>query len=146
MVKRPTGSDGEPSSPNCGASAGVKARQLFFLMQGGEPQQIIHRMRINLATPFAEKDAVKALGARGDATKKLWCTVDAADLTLFLRWIPSTKVPKVKVDALTMPRAKSVSAPAQKFNASTATKSVNEILHCGCQVLPWQYCVHTTSP
>ena len=29
MVKRPTGSDGEPSSPNCGASAGVKARHLF---------------------------------------------------------------------------------------------------------------------
>jgi len=27
MVKRPTGSDGEPSSPNCEASAGVKARQ-----------------------------------------------------------------------------------------------------------------------
>ena len=27
MVKRPTGSGGEPSSPNCGASAGVKARQ-----------------------------------------------------------------------------------------------------------------------
>jgi hypothetical protein len=26
MVKRPTGSGGEPSSPNCGASAGVKAR------------------------------------------------------------------------------------------------------------------------
>jgi len=28
MVKRPTGSGGEPSSPNCGVSAGVKARQL----------------------------------------------------------------------------------------------------------------------
>src|SRR3954465_15319073 len=28
MVKRPTGSGGEPSSPNCGASAGGKARQL----------------------------------------------------------------------------------------------------------------------
>jgi len=28
-VKRPTGSGGEPSSPNCGASAGVKARQPF---------------------------------------------------------------------------------------------------------------------
>jgi len=28
MAKRPTGSGGEPSSPNCGASAGVKARQL----------------------------------------------------------------------------------------------------------------------
>jgi hypothetical protein len=31
MVKRPTGSDGEPSSPNCGASAGVKARHLIHL-------------------------------------------------------------------------------------------------------------------
>ena len=30
MVKRPTGSGGEPSSPNCGASAGVKARHLSF--------------------------------------------------------------------------------------------------------------------
>ena len=28
MVKRPTGSGGEPSSPNCGVSAGGKARQL----------------------------------------------------------------------------------------------------------------------
>lgn len=26
MVRQPTGSGGEPSSPNCGASAGVKAR------------------------------------------------------------------------------------------------------------------------
>ena len=31
MGKRPTGSGGEPSSPNCGASAGVKARQPHFL-------------------------------------------------------------------------------------------------------------------
>ncbi len=30
MVKRPTGSGGEPSSPNCGASAGGKARQLLL--------------------------------------------------------------------------------------------------------------------
>ena len=30
MVKRPTGSGGEPSSPNCGVSAGVKARHLSF--------------------------------------------------------------------------------------------------------------------
>jgi len=29
----PTGSGGEPSSPNCGASAGVKARQLLYLPQ-----------------------------------------------------------------------------------------------------------------
>ena len=31
MVKRPTGSGGEPSSPNCGVSAGVKARHPILL-------------------------------------------------------------------------------------------------------------------
>src|SRR3990167_6876082 len=31
MVRRPTGSDGEPSSPNRGASAGVEARQIIHL-------------------------------------------------------------------------------------------------------------------
>ena len=38
-------------------------------------------MRINLVTPFAEKDAVKALGARWDATRKVWFIQDVADLT-----------------------------------------------------------------
>jgi hypothetical protein len=38
-------------------------------------------MRINLVTPFAEKDAVKALGARRDATRKVWYIQDVADLT-----------------------------------------------------------------
>ena len=33
MVKRPTGSGGEPSSPNCVASAGVKARLPLFLVR-----------------------------------------------------------------------------------------------------------------
>jgi hypothetical protein len=46
-------------------------------------------MRINLVTPFAAKDAVKALGARWDAAKKLWYIDDVADLTPFLRWIPN---------------------------------------------------------
>ena len=32
MVKRPTGSGGEPSSPNCGASAEGRARQLLFFL------------------------------------------------------------------------------------------------------------------
>ncbi len=34
MVKRPTGSGGEPSSPNCGASAGVKVRHLLSRHEG----------------------------------------------------------------------------------------------------------------
>ena len=32
MVKRPTGSGGEPSSPNCGASAEGRARHLLFFL------------------------------------------------------------------------------------------------------------------
>jgi hypothetical protein len=46
-------------------------------------------MRINLVTPFAEKDAVKALGARWDVTKKCWYITNVADLTPFARWIPN---------------------------------------------------------
>ena len=38
MVKRPTGSGGEPSSPNCGASAGGKARQPPFTNQAISPR------------------------------------------------------------------------------------------------------------
>ncbi len=34
MAKRPTGSGGEPSSPNCGVSAGVKARHPFPVCLG----------------------------------------------------------------------------------------------------------------
>jgi len=33
MVKRPTGSGGEPSSPNCESSAGVKARHLILCLK-----------------------------------------------------------------------------------------------------------------
>lgn len=46
-------------------------------------------MRVNLVTPFEEKDAVKALGARWDATKRCWYIVDVADLTPFARWTPN---------------------------------------------------------
>src|SRR3990167_2290834 len=47
MVKRPTGSGGEPSSPNCGASAGGKARQLLLVRCLGHrtfPTPIPHPM------------------------------------------------------------------------------------------------------
>ncbi len=65
-------------------------------------------MRVNLKVPFAEKDKVKALGARWDATKKVWYIVDKADLSPFLQWIdekvatpaappvPTTKTPAAK--------------------------------------------------
>ncbi len=49
-------------------------------------------MRINLVTPFAEKDADKALGARWDSAKKLWYIIDVADPTPFLGWIPNLEI------------------------------------------------------
>ena len=45
-------------------------------------------MRINLTTPFAEKDQVKALGVGWDAARKVWYIEDVEDLTPFTRWIP----------------------------------------------------------
>ena len=42
-------------------------------------------MRIDLVTPFAEKDQVKALDARWDAAKRIWYIVEIEDLTPFLR-------------------------------------------------------------
>ena len=97
-------------------------------------------MRINLVTPFAEKDAVKALGARWDAAKKCWYIIDVADLAPFKRWIPdmeaavdvSGAVPKVTKRKITSPTP--VGVPA---------KSDAGVADCGCIVRPWDDCVHT---
>jgi len=45
-------------------------------------------MRINLSTPFAARDAVKALGVRWDTAKKVGHINDVADFTPFLRCVP----------------------------------------------------------
>ena len=95
-------------------------------------------MRINLVTPFAEKDAVKALGARWDATKKLWYIVDVSDLTPFLRWIPHEDAAMADSDAgASAPNARPLKA------VGGLTTSANQVPHCGCDVLPWDDCVHT---
>ena len=90
-------------------------------------------MRINLVTPFAEKDAVKALGDRWDAAKKLWYITDVADLTPFMRWIPN-------LEAASEPSggpAKSAAKAPAKQSPGVITKSTPAVPHCGCQVLPW---------
>ncbi|HAL38579.1 MAG TPA: hypothetical protein DCP03_10880 [Polaromonas sp.] len=102
-------------------------------------------MRINLVTPFAEKDAVKALGARWDASKKLWYIVNVTDLTPFLRWIPNMEAAMEGSDAapqMTKPR----SSPPKPTKDSAPSKPVIEVPHCGCNVLPWEDCVHTAIP
>ena len=83
-------------------------------------------MRINLTTPFTEKDAVKALGARWDAAKKVWYIMDVADLSPFARWIPDR-------------------AGATENSTPTARPRI-EVPHCGCHVLPWEDCEHTAPP
>ncbi len=81
-------------------------------------------MRINLVTPFAEKDAAKAFGARWDAAKKCWYVVDVADLTPFMRWIPNLDT-------------------AVRSKPPVASKPALVVPHCGCQVLPWEDCEHS---
>lgn len=104
-------------------------------------------MRINLVTPFAEKDAAKALGARWDAAKKLWYITDVTDLTPFLRWIPNLEAARGESgDSATGKPAKQKSAMPKPAKSPAVFKPVVEVPHCGCNVLPWENCVHTASP
>ncbi|MFZ2295096.1 MAG: DUF5710 domain-containing protein [Polaromonas sp.] len=103
-------------------------------------------MRINLVTPFAEKDAVKALGARWDASKKIWYITDVADLTPFSRWIPSldAAIEGSKDEATRL--TKNVPKASIHQSMGPTTKPAIEVPHCGCNVLPWEDCVHTAIP
>jgi hypothetical protein len=83
-------------------------------------------MRINLVTPFADKDKAKALGARWDSTRKVWYIVDVADLTPFMRWIPDMD-----------------EATGQRDIPGGANASNKVVPSCGCKVLPWEDCDHT---
>lgn len=101
-------------------------------------------MRINLVTPFADKDKAKALGARWDATRKVWYIVDVADLSPFMRWIPDMDAARSEAatpgSAHPAPQARSVvknSAPA------VTTRSDQQLPCCTCAVLPWDDCPHT---
>lgn len=97
-------------------------------------------MRINLVTPFAEKDAVKALGARWDPAKKIWYINDVADLTPFQRWIPDLK-------AATDVGGAGTPAVVRKTPPPTPHKTaVLDVPHCGCPVLPWEPCAHSPDP
>ena len=97
-------------------------------------------MRINLVTPFAEKDAVKTLGARWDAAKKCWYIVDVAELAPFARWIPNMET-AMNVSGATPQMTKPKFSLPKPANAPA--KSVNDVADCGCDVLPWDDCVHT---
>lgn len=104
-------------------------------------------MRINLKTTFAEKDQVKALGARWDVARKTWYVENVEDLTPFKRWIPGLsdwdehKAAK-KAGKAGKPARKRAAAPA----AAPRTGPVELVPLCGCSVLPWEDCEHTSDP
>ena len=102
-------------------------------------------MRINLVTPFAEKDAVKALGARWDASKKVWYITNVEDLTPFSRWIPSLDAAiEDSAPGVRQPTTATKKTPANE-STGVITKSAIAVPHCGCNTLPWEDCEHTAS-
>ncbi|MCC2674345.1 MAG: hypothetical protein K0R58_1292 [Ramlibacter sp.] len=93
-------------------------------------------MRINLTTPFAEKDEAKALGARWDGSRKCWYIQDVKDLAPFARWLPQDGAGAPPTTA-SAPKARPSSAPGVRTGPAQVAP------HCGCDVLPWDPCVHT---
>lgn len=102
-------------------------------------------MRINLVTPFAEKDAAKALGARWDSSQKVWYVADVADLAPFARWIPdmAAAICGDTVASTQAQPAKAQRAPLLHGKGAAITRATVDVQHCGCDVLPWEDCAHT---
>lgn len=101
-------------------------------------------MRINLVTPFAEKDEAKALGARWDSTRKVWYVVDIADLGPFMRWIPDIRAASTNAESgLSSPAAHAKAVVTEISKPAVVTKPTKVVPHCGCAVLPWEECIHS---
>ena len=100
-------------------------------------------MRINLVTPFAEKDAVKALGARWDAAQKVWYITDVVDITPFLRWIPDLEAAMGKPVGGAGQETGNVAVVPIRRSEGVITTSTVEVASCGCKVFPWDDCEHT---
>lgn len=83
-------------------------------------------MRTDLNVPFAEKDEAKALGARWDPARKRWYVQDK-DLAPFAKWLREGGAAASAPAAGKVPRTGPAEPPA----------------HCGCDVLPWEACVHS---
>lgn len=93
-------------------------------------------MRMNLKVPYAEKDEAKKLGARWDATRKIWYVENKADIAPFSRWSPTPHADSAN-DQLTHG-----TAPVVKQQA--IGKIVVGSRYCEpvriCECLPWEVC------
>lgn len=101
-------------------------------------------MRINLKTPFADKDAAKALGARWDGARKVWYITDVDDLTPFMRWIPDLADATQSTLTASVGAATGAQQPSSGKSAGVITTSSKILPLCDCKVLPWDDCAHTT--
>lgn len=90
-------------------------------------------MRMDLKVPFTEKDEAKKLGARWDATRKIWYVMDQADLAPFARWSPS---PQSHEPA----RAAPVRARTNQAASLVIVGSQYQELPRVCDCLPWETC------
>lgn len=83
----------------------------------------------------------KSGSASIDRAKKVWYITDVADLTPFMRWIPN-------LEAASEPSggpAKTAAKAPPKQSPGVITKSTVVVPHCGCQVLPWADCEHSSA-
>jgi hypothetical protein len=90
-------------------------------------------MRTNLQVPFAEKDQAKELGARWDATKRVWYVQNVTDLTAFTRWLPQGG------DA---PTRSAGAGASRKTEAAAVVKTGARYFELDCDCLPWVGCRH----
>jgi hypothetical protein len=93
-------------------------------------------MRTDLQVPFAEKDEAKRLGARWDATRKVWYVQNESDLAPFSRWLPSADRPAAAAPART-----AAATTLQKSDAglvAVGSRYVKQARVCDCP--PWQLC------
>lgn len=55
--------------------------------------------RVELEVPYAEKDEAKRLGAKWDATARVWFVPEGIESTAFSRWIPDSLGPCIRANS-----------------------------------------------
>lgn len=93
-------------------------------------------MRHNLKVPFAEKDEAKKLGARWDASRKVWYVAADADLDAFSRWSPTPHDGASGVSPA--PKRGTGAVQASTGTVHVGARYVERPRVCDC--LPWDDC------
>jgi hypothetical protein len=95
-------------------------------------------VRTNLLVPFAEKDAAKKLGARWDATRKVWYVESVENLAAFSKWLPGQQAAPVATAGKPPVRS---AAPKPRASAPTGDVKVGaHYFPLPCDCLPWAGC------